>query len=582
MLSGPLSPPPASATRSSFHLNPPTVMPSSSLRWLCGAAGVLALGLDGRADLFPEWVSTLPVGSSYSAGFQGMVTSAAGVSYVVGTEGSSSNSDLVAAAFGPDGTLLWSRSFNGPADWHDQGRGLRLGPGGVLWVTGNTPGPGTYANVLLLAFDAATGSLRESVQHSSGAYTSEHGASVVVDAQGRVFVGGGTVGDGSDGLIVAFDSSGGWLWTRTWDGAAWGPYSQDTVLQVELDPEGHPVVLIHGVMPDLQPDYVVLELDPADGTSLWEATWGTRGGEYPTDMVLDAAGNVYVTGTGIDFRDKYSTIKLQGSDGQLVWQAYDFAGLDNHATALTLDGQGGVYVTGAIDLDGDPYYAYDNDDFYTVKRRTSDGALLWTHSYGLLCQGCYDVPTDVVVDDSGHVFVAGTTSSPPYSSDVITFVLDAATGLEQQRGVIASGAGSGVLRFDADYDLYNGGQTYDANSGSKEISVFKYAALSGAPYSFAVANLVSGSFAELAIRNATPLGMQYVALSLSGPGAVPVGELGVTLGLASPLLLLSGPADSAGNFSVQVPVPPGARNISVWLQSAQQGAASQVWAGTVQ
>ena len=52
------------------------------------------------------------------------------------------------------------------------------------------------------------------------------------------------------------------------------------------------------------------------------------------------------------------------------------------------------------------------------------------------CIQCFDEPSDVRVDPEGHVFVVGVTSSPPYVNEVILLVLDTATGLETNRGII--------------------------------------------------------------------------------------------------------------------------------------------------
>jgi hypothetical protein len=245
---------------------------------------------------------------------------------------------------------------------------------------------------------------------------------------------------------------------------------------VRVDPAGEPVVLVHGVMSSQQPDYVVLKLSPANGTTLWQATWGGNARDSAIDMELDANGDVYVTGTGFDTVTKYSTIKLRGSDGQLLWQAFDSAAIENTAMALALDDRGGVYVTGVVDPDGNASNA--NDNMFTVKRETTFGGLQWTHLYGQNCTGCNDSAVDVLVDGAGHVLVGGTTSSPPYANDAITFVLDATTGLETGRGVLANTAPwvaqPGAMRFDADQNLFNCGEVYNASTGSVEISVVKY------------------------------------------------------------------------------------------------------------
>jgi hypothetical protein len=431
------------------------------------------------AEWAPDWIVRLPAGSALTAGLQGMVTDPGGVSYVTGITGPSSNTDILTAAFGPDGTLQWQHVFNGPANWHDQARGIGLGPDGVVYVTGNTPGPGSYANVLLLKYDAATGALLDTVQYSSGPFTSEHGASVATDTQGNVYVGGATVGDGPDGLLLSFDAAGRFRWSATYDGPAFSPYSQDQVRQVRVDPHGDVVAMIHGVMGSLHPDYVIIKYRPSDGAVLWQTTWGVTGGDFPQDMEIDATGDVYVTGTGINFTDMYSTIKLRGSDGQLLWQKYDSIGIDDYAAGLALDGLGGVYITGAADPDGDQSNM--NDNFYTVKRDAATGGQLWTHFYGANCVGCLDTPGDVIVDAGGNALVVGYTNSPPYSGDMILFRLDAGTGLEVDRSIVGGGpdelASGDILRLDAGQNIYVGGGYSNYNTGAEGVAVFKYDAL---------------------------------------------------------------------------------------------------------
>jgi hypothetical protein len=454
---------------------------SSGARLVAVAVGMLVTVavVANPAELTPEWLARLPVGASLTAGMTGMVVDAAGVSYVTGNSGASADTDIRTAAYAPDGTLLWSKTYNGPQNGGDQSRGITLGPGGLVYVTGNTPGPGSWARVLVLAYDAATGNLVKSFEYTSGSGNSEHGGSIAVDTAGTIFVGGGTTGDGGDALVLAFEPNGQLRWKRTWDGAAWGPYSQDTALEVLMAPDGNPVVMIHGVMASLHPDYVVIKYAAATGATVWEASWGVAGGDYPRDMEIDEQGDVYVTGTGIESQDKFSTIKLDGSDGGLVWQAYDWTGYHNGVAALALDGKGGVYVTGGVDPDGDESNM--NDNIYTVKRDAATGAFLWSHLYGANCIGCWEAPGDVVVDGSGHAFVGGATNSPPYGADAILLVLDAVTGAETDRGILSGqtleSAWFGELRLDAASNILAGGEISNVNTGSVDMSVARYAAL---------------------------------------------------------------------------------------------------------
>jgi len=424
----------------------------------------LVSGLGGlaHAQMVPDWTSTISAGGALSAGIQGSVVNPAGVTFVTGVAGSSSNTNVITAAFGSDGALLWSDQFNGVGNWHDQGRAIALAPGGI-------PGAGSYADILLLKYDAASGTLLNTVQYTTAPFTSEAGYSVATDALGNVFVGAGTNGDGPDTMLVKFDSVGVFQWSRTWDGPAYSPYSQDSIRQVEVDPSGDVVVMIHGVMSSLHPDYVVIKYSGTDGTVLWESNWGITSGDFAQDMVISPGGDIFVTGS--DSLEKISTVKFRGSDGQVEWQEYDSAGFDNYASAVALDAQGDVLIAGTFDPDGDD--SNSNDNILVVKRDGNTGAQLWTFTYGDNCNGCLDAASDVLVDPTGLAYVAGTTSSPPYGGVMILFALDAATGVEASRGT-ASGVGAGQLGFDAASNIYCAGGTRDWTTGAVEISAVRF------------------------------------------------------------------------------------------------------------
>jgi hypothetical protein len=460
---------------------------------LVTVVGLTGLPVTGEAQLTPEWIRRVPVGTSLSSGTAGIEVDQDGVSYITGTSGPSSNTDITTVSFAPDGSTRWTQTWGSPGNGADQAAGITKGSNGVLYVVGNTPGPNFFANLLVLAYDAATGALLDTIQYSSGPGISEFGSSIVTDEAGSIYVTGGTVGDGPDVMTLKFNSGGVLQWRRTWDGAAFAPFSNDSPVKILRDPQGNVLVAITGYAASNHADYVVVKYAAADGAVLWERSWGVTGDDFPVDMELDAAGDVYVTGIGIDSIDKYSTIKLRRSDGQLLWQFYDALGLDHSARGLFVDAAGGVFVTGTSDPDGNQ--SNFNDQFFTVKRNAATGALLWTNVYGQTCIQCFDQPSDVRVDPEGHVFVVGRTSSPPYVNEVILLVLDTATGLETNRGLVFN-VGSevpspGALRFDAAFNLYNGGGINNADTGAIDMSMTKWASLIGGGGGIPCEDLVS-------------------------------------------------------------------------------------------
>ena len=460
---------------------------------LVTVVALTGLSSTGNAQLAPDWISRVPVGTSLSSGTAGIYVDQDGVSYITGTSGASPNTDITTVSFAPDGSTRWTQTWSSQGSGADQASGITKGSNGILYVVGNTPGANNFANVLILAYDAVTGSLLSKIQYSSGPGISEFGSSIVTDEAGNIYVTGGTVGDGLDVMTLKFNTGGVVQWRQVWDGAAFGPFSQDSPVKILRDPNGDVLVAITGYAASNHADYVVVKYAPVDGAKIWEKSWGVTGDDFPVDMEIDAAGDIYVTGIGIDLIDKYSTIKLRGSDGQLLWQFYDALGLDHGARGLFVDDSGGVFVTGTSDPDGD--HSNFNDQFFTVKRNAATGALLWTNVYGQTCIQCYDQPSDVRVDPEGHVFVVGRTSSPPYVNEVILLVLDTATGLETNRGIVFN-VGSeipvpGALRFDASFNIYNGGGINNADTGAIDMSMTKWASLIGGGGGIPCGDLVS-------------------------------------------------------------------------------------------
>ena len=561
--------------------------PSSLSRAARLSAVLLAcLAWPATAQLTPEWTSTLPVGTSLSSGLGRYVIDAAGNAYVTGTTGSGPFAlDIVTAAYGPSGTLLWQRTFDGPLHGFDQASAIALGPDGTLYVSGDTQGADFFASVLLVKYEAATGTLLDSAVYSSGPQTSEYGGDVAVDPQGGVYVVGGTGGDGTDALILKFDAACDLQWKRTWDGAAFEPYTLDSARYVRVDPQGDIVVLIHGVTGSNQPDFVVVKYAPQTGDTIWTATWGDNFGQTPRDMELDADGDIYVAGTyGFFETSRFSTIKLRGSDGALLWAMTNAFAYHDTTIGLALDGLGGVYVTGTVDPDQD--ISNDNDNIYTFKRRATDGALLWTHLYGGNAKYQRDEPSDVAADPAGHVFVGGWTNSPPYQADVITLVLDATSGAETDRHIIDGGpnltADSGFLAFDADFNLFNGAGPVNATTGGVTMTLTKFTTLASTPYQMNLPVLAGGTGATFAMKYGTPLGAQLIAFSLAGTASIPIPALGATLGLKNAQLLVMGAADASGSFAVGLHIPAAAAGITAWFQGLQFNGATPVVKRTVQ
>ena len=119
-------------------------------------------------------------------------------------------------------------------------------------------------------------------------------------------------------------------------------------------------------------------------------------------VAVDASNNVYVTGRSQDKKgnDDYATIKYNPS-GQQVWVArYNGAGNGfDIPHGMVVDNAGNVYVTGSSLGSGTDY------DFATVKYNSA-GAPQWTMRYDGTTHKA-DVAKDIMVDATGNVYVTG-------------------------------------------------------------------------------------------------------------------------------------------------------------------------------
>jgi hypothetical protein len=152
----------------------------------------------------------------------------------------------------------------------------------------------------------------------------------------------------------------------------------------------------------------------------WQKRYSSSGtySDKAEDMVMDASGNMYVTGVakGSSGTLDYVTIKYNSSGVQQWIAEYNGPGngLDEaHAIAIDASGNN-IYVTGWSY--GDSTTGFD----YATIKYNSFGIRLWTARYNNSGANGTDEAFDVGVDNAGNVFVTGTSEGTSGTSAATT------------------------------------------------------------------------------------------------------------------------------------------------------------------
>ena len=144
------------------------------------------------------------------------------------------------------------------------------------------------------------------------------------------------------------------------------------------------------------------------------------------DMVVDAHGNVFVTGSswhGSIDQENYVTIKYNTQGVELWRREYDNYNGPDVARAIAIDSSGNVYVIGSS------YHgSIDNLDYVTIKYDSS-GNQQWLAVYDNFNGD--DIPYAIAADPSGVIWITGTSYDGGVDGNDIVTICYSANGVQQ-------------------------------------------------------------------------------------------------------------------------------------------------------
>jgi hypothetical protein len=358
------------------------------------------------------------------------------------------------------GGSAWMASYNGPGNNYDEAIVVKVDPSGNVYMTGTSYGSYNGEDITTVKYNSAGEQLW--VARYVGGPLNDRPSDMALDSFNNVYVTGYAYLSGyqPDYVTMKYDSNGHQLWVVTYNGP--GNLS-DQSKAVAVDAQGNVYVTGGSSGLGTSDDFATIKYDP-NGRWVWTARYNgpANGTDYAYDLALDGAGNVLVTGycSSAGVRD-FATIKYDTNGNQLWLSLYD--GPTHHADealAMALDDYGNAYVTGTS-INGDlwPHYT----DYCTVKYDTA-GCWLWVRTFnGSAWHN--DRPSDLVLDEAGNVYVTGVTKEINFTvNDDITTLKYSPDGLPewiaQYDGGSHAADQAAAIAFQAGYVYVTGTRNY--------------------------------------------------------------------------------------------------------------------------
>jgi uncharacterized delta-60 repeat protein len=306
-------------------------------------------------------------------------------------------------AFSDDPVEEWVARYTSPGNYDDEARSIALDRDGNVYVTGCSRGSETYNDYATIKYNN-DGEEIWCARYNNFGGSDDRAYAIAVDSSGNVYVTGSSIGNGTnaDCATIKYNNDGVEQWVTRYNSPA---NYDDYCNSIVLDEAGN--VYVTGISwsgPGIHTsDYLTIKYNN-DGVEQWVALYNGPGNEDDgaAAISIDETGNVYVTGCskGDGTNYDYATIKYN-NDGVEQWIARYNGGSWSYdkAVAISIDETGNVYVTGCSN-GGDAYL-----DYLTIKYNSAGGEQ-WIAPYdGPL--NSHDEAYGIVVDESHNVYVTG-------------------------------------------------------------------------------------------------------------------------------------------------------------------------------
>jgi Ca2+-binding RTX toxin-like protein len=375
-----------------------------------------------------EWLKQF--GTPKDDRFSSTALNSAGNLYLTGYTydflgGTNPSTNAWVAKYDSSGSQLWLKQLGGS---HNNPSEVTVNSAGSVYLTGSIASaspqpPFNDLDAWVAKYDNTGSQLWLKQFVVTTADFNDSPSDLAVDSVGNVYISGtsgyttsGAGGGPKSAWVAKYDDSGNQLWLKSVNSDIY-----DISDGIKLDSSGNVYLtgtnynFSKGYPPDV--DTWAAKYD-SNGNQLWLKQFGTADSDYPeitapSDLAVDSAGNVYLTGETDGAlggpnagRNDIWAAKYDSNGNQLWLKQFGTADSDS-SSELELDSAGNVYLTGA-NYDYSKSYPPDVDTW--AAKYDSNGNQLWLKQFQTANSDSFsDAHSHLAVDRAGNLYLAGST-----------------------------------------------------------------------------------------------------------------------------------------------------------------------------
>lgn len=325
---------------------------------------------DTNGNVAAGWPKTYDGGIAADDVATGVAVDSSDNIIVAGRSSNGTNSDFIVIKYNPDGTPFWSglEGNGGIAKIYDGGdidsaNGVAVDSGdNSIIVTGDTTVPATFnTNFLTIKYNSS-GTLVWSKTYDNSSVTDswDKPNAVTTDSGNNIIVAGYSQNNDityeNDFYTIKYNSAGTVVWEKRY---ANGFYNEAN--GVAVDSLGN-AISAGRTNDGANDDFRIIKYSAADGTEIWNKTYGTGAGvnDIANGVAVDRNNSIIIAGQiGGDSGWNYGILKYDSAGNEIWNQYYDSGNTPDSAQGIAIDNGNDILVTG---------YAQNTDsDFYTIK-----------------------------------------------------------------------------------------------------------------------------------------------------------------------------------------------------------------------